>query len=65
MTQQEAALADLVRDWYSELEEIRKQLTIVRGVSALGSCAWNRTSQAIEKLEKIQGEQDLWLASVD
>lgn len=65
MSQNESALVDLVRDWYQELEEIRKDLTIARGVSILGSSVWTRTSKALEAIEKIQGEQDLWLASVD
>ena len=48
MSQSEAALADLVRDWYQELEEARKNLTIARGVSTLGSSAWTRISKALE-----------------
>lgn len=65
MSQTEAALADLVRDWYQELEGVRKDLTIARGVSSLGSAAWIRTSKALEVIEKMKGEQDLWLASVE
>jgi hypothetical protein len=69
-TQQAKSLIDLVRHWYEQLETLKMYCGTAKGFSALSTDearakAVVANHRAIERLEKVSGEMDLWLASVE
>lgn len=69
-TQQARSLIDLVRYWSEELEILKMHCGTAKGFSAQSTDearakAIVANHRAIERLEKVSSEMDLWLATVE
>ena len=69
-TQQCNSLIDLVRDWFEKTNKISRELHKIKGYLEVPNdyareCSARRVEELLKLVEKLEGEQDLWLASVE